>query len=132
MLIYIQCTTEKEYLRSSCLFAGFGVDFSLLPLPSAEKAFICPQKEERLRERGKAGLRYSCSQRERRGVGGGGYEFQRHQRKRGFLSLFLLEHTCQGQSPKADFSPPTILPWPLSGRTPQSKIRTIKKNLNEP
>ena len=29
--------------------------------------------------------------------------------------------TCQGQSPKVDFSPPTILPWPRNGLTPQSK-----------
>ena len=32
--------------------------------------------------------------------------------------------TCQGQSPNADFSPPTILPWPRSGRTPQSDNNT--------
>jgi hypothetical protein len=46
---YIQCTTEKEYVRSSCLFAGFGVYFSLSPSPRLEKPLSAPQKEERLR-----------------------------------------------------------------------------------
>ena len=55
-----------------------------------------------------------------------------------FLRLFLktikivcLVLTCQGQSPKLDFSPPTIRPWPRKGRTPQSK-QTKNKALYKP